>query len=175
MDAPLGEAVISRAEGRATIAGMSLLLDAIERHQGLASRHEVLMSRILPAWFDLSVRYGRGVIRVRKGWYARSDERPDVLRAWRVGGRLTCVSAAAFHAGVPAGPVLHVEVPAGAVRLRDPDHADRRLQPDAAVVVHWTRHPGPGDRRAVGVEHAEAVAALCGVHAAGVRRHVSSR
>ena len=149
---------------------MSMLLEAIERHQGLASRHELVMSRILPAWIDLSAWYGRDVVRVRKGWFARVDERSDVLRAWRVGGRLTCVSAAAFHEGVEPGPVLHIEVPASSVRLRDPDHADRRLGPDAAVVVHWTRHPGPGDRRAVDAQHAEAVAARCGIHAGGVPR-----
>jgi hypothetical protein len=147
---------------------MHLLHDVIDRHQGLASRRELLVNGVYPGWIDLTAWYQRHVIRVRKGWYARTIERSDVLRAWRVGGRLTCVSALAFHAGVDAGPVLHVEVPANAARLRDPDDRRRRLGQDAAVVVHWTRHPGPGSRRAVSAEHAAAVAARCGVHGAGV-------
>jgi hypothetical protein len=149
---------------------MNLLLATIDNHQGLASRRELLVHGIDPGWIDVAAWYGRHVIRVRKGWYARSGERPEVLRAWRLGGRLTCVSAAEFHAGERPGPVLHVEVPSHAARLRDPENGRRRLGPDMPVVVHWTRHPGPGDRRAVSREHAEAVAARCGVHGAGVPR-----
>ena len=149
---------------------MNLLLATIDNHQGLASRRELLVNGVDSGWIDVAAWYGRHVIRIRKGWYARPTERRDVIRAWRVGGRLTCVSASEFHEGIEPGRVLHVEVPAGAVRLRDPDDRRRRLGPDAAVVVHWTRHPGPGDRRAVSPEHAEAVAALCGVHGAGLPR-----
>jgi len=149
---------------------MKLLLSVIDSHEGLASRRELLVNGVDPGLIDLAAWYRRHLIRVRKGWYARPTERRDVLRAWRVGGRLTCVSAVAFHEGAEPGPVLHVEVPAGAVRLRDPDDRRRRLAPDSAVVVHWTRHPGPGDRRAVDAAHAEAVVATCGVHGAGVRR-----
>ena len=149
---------------------MKQLLGVIDRYQGFASRGELVANGVDPGLIDVAVWYGRHVMRVRDGWYARPRERRDVIRAWRVGGRLTCVSAAEFHAGIEPGPVLHVEVPRAAVRLRDPDDRRRRLSPDAAVVVHWTRHPGPGDRRAVSPAHAEAVAALCGVHGAGVRR-----
>ena len=151
---------------------MDLLLATIDNHQGLASRRELLVNGIRPGWIDVAAWYGWQVIRVRKGWYARPTERRDVLRAWRLGGRLTCVSAAAFHAGEPPGLVLHVEVPGNAARLRDPDDRRRRLGPDMAVVVHWTRHPGPGDRRAVSREHAEAVVLRCGIHGAGVPRGV---
>ena len=149
---------------------MKQLLGVIDRYQGVASRGELVANGVDPGLIDVAVWYGRHIIRVRDGWYARPGERRDVIRAWRVGGRLTCVSAAEFHAGIEPGPVLHVEVPKSAVRLRNPDDRRRRLDPDAAVVVHWTRHPGPGDRRAVSQEHAEAVAARCGVHGAGVRR-----
>jgi len=149
---------------------MDLLLATIDNHEGLASRRELLVNGIHPGWIDVAAWYGWHLIRVRKGWYARPTERRDVLRAWRLGGRLTCVSAGEFHAGAEPGPVLHVEVPKQAARLRDPDNRRRRLGPDAAVVVHWTRHPGPGDRRAVTAAHAEAVAARCGVHGAGVPR-----
>ncbi len=116
---------------------------------------------------------GNHVFRVRKGWFARRAEHPEVLRAWRVGGRLTCVSALAFHQGAQPGPVLHVEVPANAVRLRDPDDESVRLSRGASVVVHWSRRPGPGDRRSVTAEHAEATAAACGVHAGPVSRRAT--
>jgi hypothetical protein len=149
---------------------VDLLLETIDNHQGLASRRELLVNGVHPGWIDIAAWYGWQVIRIRKGWYARPTERDDVLRAWRLGGRLTCVSAAEFHAGAHPGHVLHVEVPKNAARLRDPDHRGRRLGPDMAVVVHWTRHPGPGDRRSVSQEHAEAVAARCGVHGAGLPR-----
>ena len=149
---------------------MDLLLATIDNHQGLASRQELMVNGVNPGWIDVAAWYGWHVMRVRKGWYARPSEPREVLRAWRVGGRLTCVSAAAFHDGAAPGPVLHIEVAKAAVRLRDPDDHRRRLGTDAAVVIHWTRHPGPGDRRAVSHDHAQAVAALCGVHGAGVSR-----
>ena len=149
---------------------MKQLLHVIDRYQGLASRYELRANGVDAGLIDVAAWYGRHMIRVRDGWYARPTERRDVIRAWRVGGRLTCVSASEFHAGIEPGPVLHVEVPRNAARLRDPDDRRRRLGPHAAVVVHWTRHPGPGDRRAVSQAHAEAVAARCGVHGAGLPR-----
>ena len=149
---------------------MKSLFAVVDSHEGLASRRELLVNGVDPGWIDVAAWYQRHLIRVRKGWYARTTERRDVLSAWRIGGRLTCVSALAFHSELDPGPVLHVEVPANAARLRDPRDRRRRLGADAAVVVHWTRHPGPGDRRAVSAAHAEAVAALCGVHGAGVSK-----
>ena len=149
---------------------MQHIIRAIERFGGLASRWQLRSCGVSSDAIDVAAWYGRWIVRVRKGWYARADENRDAIRACRVGGRLTCVSAIAFHDGSTAPPVLHVEVPANAPRLRDPDDARRRLGPESAVVVHWTRYPGPGDSRAVTTAHAEAVAAVCGVHAAGVPR-----
>ena len=147
---------------------MRHLLSVLDGLGGFASRRELEVNGVISGWVDVAVDY-RVIERVRQGWYARPGEHPEVVRAWRVGGRLTCVSAAAFHEGVAATPVLHVEVRAGSAKLRDPDHARIRLGPDSPVLVHWTRYPGPGDRRSVTAEHAEAVAAVCGVHSAGVR------
>lgn len=143
----------------------NLLLDVIDGQGGIASRRQLLAWGVDPGWIDVAAWYGRSVIRVRNGWFARPSENREVLRAWRVGGRLTCVSALAFHDGAEAGPVLHVEVPGWSTQLRDPDDHRKRLRPDTAVVVHWARHRGPGTRRAVSPEHAEAVAAVCGVRA----------
>jgi hypothetical protein len=147
---------------------MKLLLQVIDGSGGLVSRRHLLAWGVDPGLIDLAAWYGRHIIRVRKGWYARAGEARDVIRAWRVGGRLTCVSALAHHAGGDGGPVLHVEVAKHSCQLRDPDNAKRRLSPDAPVVVHWTRHPGSGTRRAVSEQHALAVAARCGVNGAGV-------
>ncbi|HEY4224218.1 MAG TPA: hypothetical protein VGM70_00210 [Pseudolysinimonas sp.] len=149
---------------------MKLLLDTIDRLGGIVSRRQLLAWGVDPGTIDLAAWYGWFVIRVRKGWYARADESSDVLRAWRVGGRLTCVSALAYHAGEADGAVLHVEVVNGSCQLRDPDNATKRLGPDARVIVHWTRHPGPGTERAVTEMHAVAVAAVCGTRGAGVAR-----
>jgi hypothetical protein len=147
---------------------MRLLLDSIERRGGCAYRWELRAGGASIDMIDVAAYYGHQVIRVRKGLYAAVGEDPEVLRAWRVGGRLTCVSALAFHGDESPPPVLHIEVPANSPRLRDPDRRRRPLGPDAAVVVHWARYPGPGDRRAVTVEHAEVLAAACGVRAGAV-------
>lgn len=62
--------------------------------------------------------YGR-LTKVRKGWYARRDAPAQAVRAWRVGGRLACVSAL-HHLGLTSSPPgeLHVAVRANASRLR---------------------------------------------------------
>ncbi|HWH25177.1 MAG TPA: type IV toxin-antitoxin system AbiEi family antitoxin domain-containing protein [Pseudolysinimonas sp.] len=148
---------------------MKKMIDLIEAFGGLASRGELQRRGIDPGLITLAARSGRHIIRVRKGWYALATEEREIVRAWRVGGRLSCVSSIALFEGVEM-PVLHVEVPANTARLRDPDHPWRALSPDAPVLVHWTRHPGPGDRRSVYLEHALDVAEACGAHSAGVVR-----
>jgi len=145
-----------------------LLLDVIDRLGGVVSRRQLLAWGVDPGKIDVAVWYGWHLIRVRNGWYARPSENREVLRAWRVGGRLTCSSALAFHDGADPGPVLHVEVPGWATQLRDPDDHRRRLTPEAPVVIHWARHPGPGGARAVSAEHAERVAAACGARSGAV-------
>lgn len=145
------------------------LLHTLEDFGGLAARRELEGEGIDPDEITIAAWYGRRIIRVRKGWYARPDEPRDVLRAWRVGGRLTCVSALAFRDDdYDVEPVLHVEVPANTARLRDPDRAKSPLGPGARVVIHWAEHPGPGDRRAVTADFALEVAARCGTRGAGV-------
>lgn len=135
---------------------------------GFASRAELVGYGVPRDLVDVAVYYGRRIVRIRRGWFARPGEPPDVIRAWRVGGRLTCVSALARFEGAEPPPVVHVEVTANAGRLRDPRDPLERLGPDSPVVVHWARYPGPGDRRSVTVEHAEAVAHACGVRAGAV-------
>ncbi|WP_440708452.1 endonuclease domain-containing protein [Herbiconiux sp. YIM B11900] len=78
------------------------------------------------------------LIRVRRGYYARPDARIDVVRAVRLGGRLTSYSALRELGAwcPPDDERLHVAVDAHARALRDPDTgAPFRERPD--VAVHW--------------------------------------
>jgi hypothetical protein len=140
---------------------------------GIARRSELEAAGVDPGEIDIAARYGRRLIRVRKGWYALWSEDAQVVRAWRVGGRLTCVSALAYHLNDPPPPVLHVEVPATASRLRDPDRFRARLSASTAVVVHWVRPSAEGDRRAVGPKAALASAERCGVQSGPSRRQAA--
>lgn len=107
--------------------------------------------------------YGR-LTKVRKGWYARRDAPAQAVRAWRVGGRLACVSAL-HHLGLTSSPPgeLHVAVRANASRLRTPQSRRKRLSdhPDPAVVVHWISEAPTGDRVTVGAAAAHEQAATC--------------
>jgi hypothetical protein len=80
------------------------------------------------------------VIRVRNGWYSTMAEGSPEVRAVRVGGRLTGISAVIALGGWVLGRhPLHVSVNANAARLRSP--RNRRLRFDAksssAVALHW--------------------------------------
>ncbi|HEY8914434.1 hypothetical protein [Lacisediminihabitans sp.] len=131
---------------------------------GIARLSELGSHGYSPEIIGLLVDYGR-IIRVRKGWYANTDSDDALIRAWRVGGRLACVSALAHHGlGEPDPLALHVSVPRTASRLRTAHNHRERLaeHPDPAIIVHWTRRPVPGDRSAVDVEFAREQAAGCG-------------
>ncbi|MFB2555188.1 hypothetical protein [Herbiconiux liangxiaofengii] len=83
------------------------------------------------------LREGR-LIRVRRGRYARPDARSELVRAVRLGGRLTSFSALRAH-GVwcpPGDERLHVSVDPHARALRDPDTGDPLHVGRRDVVVH---------------------------------------
>jgi very-short-patch-repair endonuclease len=88
----------------------------------------------------------RGEIeRLRRGVFGDPGIAEDLKRAVRVGGRLTCVSAARLHGlrvlNIPSE--LHVEVASNAARLRHPDSGARIGMPvddDVARAIH----PDPG-------------------------------
>lgn len=78
------------------------------------------------------------IVRVRQGWYASAFEPAGNLAAWRVGGRLTCVSGAAFFGlSTRSTGGIHVAVSPTASRLRDPSDMRRRLTPQSGTVIHW--------------------------------------
>lgn len=73
--------------------------------------------------------------RVIRGWYCRPGANRDIVRAMRLGGRLSCVSALALHGGwLPPEAGLHIGYPSHA--------SGRRLAMRSApegTVTHW--HP----------------------------------
>ena len=88
----------------------------------------------------------RRVFRVRHGWYSVPSAPDAAVRAVRIGGRLTGVSALeTYGLRVPRSEGVHVAVPRTACRLRSPSDRRRRLGRDEAVHVHWIderqRHP----------------------------------
>jgi very-short-patch-repair endonuclease len=78
------------------------------------------------------------IFRVRHGWYSVPDAPEPAIRAVRVGGRLTSVSALeSYGLPVPRSAVLHVAVAPTSCRLRS--YADRRVRLSGGepVRVHW--------------------------------------
>ena len=94
---------------------------------GIARRNELLARDHPRDLIDIMLMY-RSFIAVRHGWYAVPDVAADVLTAWRAGGRLACVSAAAHYGLVPRqdGPV-HVSVARNS----------SRLTPIEGTILHW--------------------------------------
>lgn len=80
----------------------------------------------------------RRVFRVRHGWYSVPSAPEAAVRAVRVGGRLTGVSALeSYGLRVPRSAEIHVAVARTACRLRAPSDRRRRLAQPDGVRVHW--------------------------------------
>ncbi|MFF2369956.1 type IV toxin-antitoxin system AbiEi family antitoxin domain-containing protein [Agromyces sp. NPDC058110] len=82
----------------------------------------------------------RGEIeRLRRGVYCDPRLATELKGAVRVGGRLTCVSAARLHGLRVLSPPsdLHVEVPSNSARLRHPATGLPLSLPNSAVRMHW--------------------------------------
>jgi hypothetical protein len=120
-----------------SLGGISSLRQLV----GLGAYRDLVL---LMAW------YGK-IVRVREGWYALHGDDETQLRAWRLGGRLACVSALAYYGCRDEPAEVHVEVRGNASRLREA----------GAAIVHWTRHPSGGNRRVVSIATAERQASRC--------------
>ncbi len=114
----------------------------IQRHisqlGGFAATHELYAL----GWTRSSLRNAVAscaAVRVRQGWYCSPDADPDEVAAFRVGGRLGCVSAAAAHGlWVKRTRKLHVEVEVNSCRHRSPSDRHTRLRKsNEPVVLHW--------------------------------------
>lgn len=118
------------------------------RHGGIARMAEFLAAGLDPEEVRISRNYGN-LLMIRKGWYCHPRAHPAVIAAVRVGGRLACASALAYHDGTESPEWLHVAVPPGAARPRQPHNHRRRLETGSRVVLHWSSVPLTGDRAAV--------------------------
>jgi hypothetical protein len=118
---------------------------------GIASTAEIVGRGYETDMIRLVASYGK-IVPVRQGWYAVPEVPTDSLRAWRAGGRLTCLSAA-VHLGLwpHDGDRLHVRVAANA----------SRVERSPRVVLHWSRATVTGSRLAVSVEEALATIRRC--------------
>lgn len=84
----------------------------------------------------------RQIFRVRQGWYARPDTPEVAVRAVRVGGRVTGVSALRLMGlFLPRPPRAEVVVPANAARLRSPRIRSERLSALDGVATSWRDSP----------------------------------
>jgi len=111
------------------------LVDDVRRRT-FAATHELLAD----GWSSRQLSRGVAraeIVRVRQGWYALPETASTLIEAFRVGGRLTCTSAARMLGlSVKDSPALHVSVPPHASRLRSRVDHTRRLA--SGTVVHWS-------------------------------------
>ncbi|WP_137844392.1 DUF559 domain-containing protein [Microbacterium sp. 2FI] len=84
------------------------------------------------------------LIRARRDRYLHIETPDAVVRAVRVGGRLTCLSLLQLlGVFVLANVRLHVHVPRDATRMRTPQSRSRRLRPRRSLGtrLHWLAAP----------------------------------
>ena len=129
---------------------MDIRLNLFAKHHGLVRTRELLAIGEDDELIRMGRNYG-AMIHVRQGWWALPGTPDVLLRAWRAGGRLACVSALAFHGvSLDLNDELHIDVPAGSAGAFH-----------AGVHVHWSQRQDNGDRRAVSVEVARRQARRC--------------
>jgi hypothetical protein len=135
------------------------------------TRSELIAAGFTGRGLTAAVRSGR-LIRARRDHYLTPDVPEPMVRAVRVGGRLTCLSLLAMlGVFVLSNDKLHVHVAVNAARLRSPHDRRRRLQSRSrrGVRLHW--HPlseHPGQSTAVGIIDALADAVRCQMPRAAV-------
>ncbi|MCU1419759.1 MAG: hypothetical protein JWP30_2030 [Homoserinimonas sp.] len=109
----------------------------IRRHGFFLRRRDLLANGFNDHAIRASLK-ARRTFRVRQGWYSVPDAPADAVRAVRVGGRLTSVSAlASYGLRVPRRDTVHIAVARTGSRLRDPNNKDRRLSATDSARVHW--------------------------------------
>ncbi|HET6825070.1 MAG TPA: type IV toxin-antitoxin system AbiEi family antitoxin domain-containing protein [Amnibacterium sp.] len=85
------------------------------------------------------------LVPLRRGLWAEPNAPEDLKRVAVLGGAATATTGGkALGIWTPDDDRLHVALPAGASRLRNPDDPSRPLEPDDLVCLHWTkRMPSP--------------------------------
>lgn len=114
---------------------------AVRRRGLFARRRDLLALGLTDRDIQRALR-ARRIFRVRHGWYSVPDAPEVAIRAVRVGGRLTGVSALeTYGLRVPRRERSVVAVAANACRLRRPgDRRARRIQSDPVDVVWVDSH-----------------------------------
>lgn len=110
----------------------------------MAATHE-LLARGWSAYRLRSAVAAASIVRVRQGWYANAVADDVLVKAVRVGGRATCVTAAVqLGLWTVSDGRLHVSARPHTSRLRTPIDKRKRLStnPDATAVVHWSASSG---------------------------------
>jgi very-short-patch-repair endonuclease len=121
---------------------MAMLSEIIDSMGGMAQKQQLVRRGVRDRDLTYAVRI-KDVVRVRNGWYSTMDERSPELRAVRVGGRLTGISAIAARGGwVLSEHPLHVAINDNAARLRTPHNRHQKLKVNSTggVVLHWSSH-----------------------------------
>ncbi|CAN5212644.1 hypothetical protein BH11ACT5_BH11ACT5_27410 [soil metagenome] len=110
----------------------------IRRHDFFLRRRDLLAM----GYTDTHLKSALGrkrIFRVRHGWYSVPDAPEVGIRAVRVGGRLTALSALeSYGLRVPRSTRLQVVVRPTASRLRHPADRRKRLTRVSGVAVRWT-------------------------------------
>ena len=131
----------SAAAGAARLMhlGTMDIVAALERRGGVAQVRTLVALGVTADRVERAARNG-AIRRIRPGVYAAPTAPADVVRAARIGGRLTGASAARAHGlWVPPNSPLTVELARGTSRLRDPDDARRALARNRGDVrLLWT-------------------------------------
>jgi very-short-patch-repair endonuclease len=118
---------------------MALLSEIVDSLGGMAQKQQLVRRGAGDRDLTYAVRIG-DVVRVRNGWYSTMDEHSPQLRAVRVGGRLTGISAIIAQGGwVLDKHPLHVAINDNAGRLRTQHNRHQMLKVKATggVVLHW--------------------------------------
>lgn len=129
----------------------------IRRHDFFLRRRDLLAM----GYTDAQLRRALGrkrIFRVRHGWYSVPGAPEPGIRAVRVGGRLTALSALeSYGLLVPRPATLQIAVRPTASRLRSPSDRRKRLTRFSHVTVFWTDAAGAAPWR---VSVAEALIAV---------------
>lgn len=133
---------------------------------GIAHSHDLSRARATKYAVQAAVRRG-DLIRVRRDWVAEPGCPPALVRAVRIGGRLTCVSAAQhLELWVIDDDRFHVAVPPSASRLQ----LAAGSTPSRPALLHWSAPAVPVTTRTVidPIENVLVHLARCQPHEAAV-------
>ncbi|MEP6481658.1 MAG: DUF559 domain-containing protein [Rhodoglobus sp.] len=122
---------------------MPSILETLRANDGVAHRAQLLAAGATPYAIG-AARHSGEILRVRRAWYAEPNADPDVVKAVRVGGTVSCRSALA-RAGVWVvdDAKVHLSVPRNAARLRSAGSARVTFARDpAGATVHWSQSAG---------------------------------